>query len=385
MEDKKNNIFTSNTENTSSLIKSLGGPKQIYNFLLTKNITINIDSIYKWKVNGIPHRYLLYVKELADNNSIIIPEGIFPDNISPVNTITEIISNSEKVKQKIKNKNSKALIYITLTIVILIIFQFLYYQYNNIIIHKKILKLEKAASSIKVVDYSEELILLNNNIKDTNILSSNNLLKIKKNNAIIETTNNKIKDLESNIITSEDFNKPQALHLSEFNKILIHLFVIKENIKYSIPDLSKINIINNYFTKISIPEDINLALENINNLSRVTLVSHKQLKKEFATLVIHINKSKESMPVNNDKIDILSYVKQLVKITKINDNELSNKANIPSNIINNLDIYNYEYVLNQFKNYDDNIELNSWLKNVKNHKILIDSINNIINWLIFKG
>ena len=119
-------------------------------------------------------------------------------------------------------------------------------------------------------------------------------------------------------MTSEDFNKPQALHLSEFNKILIHLFVIKENIKYSIPDLSKINIINNYFTKISIPEDINLALENINNLSRVTLVSHKQLKKEFATLVIHINKSKESMPVNNDKIDILSYLKQLVKITKIN-------------------------------------------------------------------
>ncbi|MDG2268525.1 MAG: hypothetical protein P8L69_06330, partial [Alphaproteobacteria bacterium] len=269
--------------------------------------------------------------------------------------------------------------------VILIIFQFLYYQYNNNIIYKKILKLEKAASSIKVVDYSEELILLNNNIKDTNILSSNNLLKIKKNNAIIETTNNKIKDLESNIIASEDFNKPQALHLSEYNKILIHLFVIKENIKYSIPDLSKINIINNYFTKISIPEDINLALENINNLSRVTLVSHKQLKKEFATLVIHINKSKESMPVNNDKIDILSYLKQLVKITKINNNELSNKANIPSNIINNLDIYNYEYILNQFKNYDDNIELNLWLKNVKNHKILIDSINNIINWLIFKG
>ena len=385
MEDKKNNIFTSNIENTSSLIKSLGGAKKIYNFLVTKNITINIDSIYKWKVNGIPHRYLLYVKELADNNSIIIPEGIFPDNISPLNNITEIISESEKVKQKIKNKNSKAPIYITLTIVILIIFQFLYYQYNNNIIYKKILKLEKAASSIKVVDYSEELILLNNNIKNTNILSSNNLLKIKKNNAIIETTNNKIKDLESNIIASEDFNKPQGLHLSEFNKILIHLFVIKENIKYSIPDLSKINIINNYFTKISIPEDINLALENINNLSRFTLVSHKQLKKEFATLVIHINKSKESMPVNNDKIDILSYVKQLVKITKINDNELSNKANIPSNIINNLDIYNYEYVLNQFKNYDNNIELNSWLNNVKNHKILIDSINNIINWLIFKG
>ena len=136
---------------------------------------------------------------------------------------------------------------------------------------------------------------------------------------------------------------------------------------------------------ISLKNAYKKGLENINNLSRVTLVSHKQLKKEFATLVIHINKSKESMPVNNDKIDILSYLKQLVKITKINNNEISNKANIPSNIINNLDIYNYEYILNQFKNYDDNIELNSWLKNVKNHKILIDSINNIINWLIFKG
>jgi hypothetical protein len=382
MEDKKNNIFTSNIENTSSFIKSLGGPKKIYNFLVTKDITINIDSIYKWKVNGIPHRYLLYVKELSDNKSIIIPEGIFPNNISPVNTTTEIISNSENDKQKIKNKNSKVPIYITLTILLLIIFQFLYYQYNNNIINKKILKLEKATSSIKVVDYSEELILLNNKIKEKNILSSNNLLKI---NTIIETNNNKIKDLESNIIASEDFNKSQDLNLSEFNKILIHLFVIKENIKYSIPDLSNINIINNYFTKISIPEDINLALENINNLSRISLVSHKQLKEEFATVMININKSKEIIPANKDKINILSYVKQLVKITRIDNNKLSNIINTPRNIINKLDIYNYEYVLNTFKNSENNLELNSWLKNVKNHKILIDSINNIINWLIFKG
>ena len=104
MEEKKTNISTSYIKNTSSFIKSLGGAKGIYNYLLSKNVNINIDSIYKWKNNGIPHRYLLYIKELADNKGITLPEDIFPANMFSMIKKTEIISNSDSTGEGFSQK-----------------------------------------------------------------------------------------------------------------------------------------------------------------------------------------------------------------------------------------------------------------------------------------
>jgi hypothetical protein len=61
------------------------------------------------------------------------------------------------------------------------------------------------------------------------------------------------------------------------------------------------------------------------------------------------------------------------------------KNNIHTNIINNLAIYNYDYILNEFKSVNNNIELNHWLKDVHNLKILYESLDNIIKWLILRG
>ena len=49
MEEKNDNISVSDASHTLSFIKSLGGAKPIYSFLISKNININIESIYKWK------------------------------------------------------------------------------------------------------------------------------------------------------------------------------------------------------------------------------------------------------------------------------------------------------------------------------------------------
>ena len=61
----------------SELIKSLGGAKQIQSYLLSKNKNITIESIYKWKKNGIPHRYRAEIKELSNNANITLARDSF--------------------------------------------------------------------------------------------------------------------------------------------------------------------------------------------------------------------------------------------------------------------------------------------------------------------
>ena len=69
----------------------------------------------------------------------------------------------------------------------------------------------------------------------------------------------------------------------------------------------------------------------------------------------------------------------------ISEKVLKLKSIIESNIINSLNSYNYEYILNKFKSVKNNNELNIWLKNINDLNILITSLDNIINWLIYKG
>ena len=75
----------------------------------------------------------------------------------------------------------------------------------------------------------------------------------------------------------------------------------------------------------------------------------------------------------------------MIKISKINNNDFMNKQIIGSNIINNLNSYNYDYILNEFKSINNNIKMNEWLEGINNLNILIISLDNIINWLIYKG
>ena len=380
MEEKKTNVSTSDADQVSSFIKSLGGAKNIYSYLKTKKININIESIYKWKNNGIPHRYLLYIKELADNQDVIIPGNIFPENIRSVNNKADIISSIDN-----NIKGYRIPILIVLLAFIIVLLQFLYFQNDRKAVNEKILKLENLTLLFKTHDYDKKLDSINNFINDQIVLNKQYSSEIKNAYSLNIINTKKIKELEKNIgISFNNNNKIQNSKLSSFNTTLINLIVLKDNIKFSIPNLSNINLINDYFSRIKTPENITLALLNLNSLSKINLKSHVQLVEEITPLLIDLNKENSNKKVSN-KINILTYLKNMIKISKISNNELRYNNKIISNIINNLNSHNYDYILNEFKTVNNNVKLNEWLESINSLNILINSLDNIINWLIYKG
>ena len=380
MEEKKTNVSTSDADQVSSFIKSLGGAKNIYSYLKTKKININIESIYKWKNNGIPHRYLLYIKELADNQDVIIPGNIFPENIRSVNNKADIISSIDN-----NIKGYRIPILIVLLAFIIVLLQFLYFQNDRKAVNEKILKLENLTLLFKTHDYDKKLDSINNFINDQIVLNKQYSSEIKNAYSLNIINTKKIKELEKNIgISFNNNNKIQNSKLSSFNTTLINLIVLKDNIKFSIPNLSNINLINDYFSRITTPEHITLALLNLNSLSKINLKSHVQLVEEITPLLIDLNKENSNKKVSN-KINILTYLKNMIKISKISNNELMYNNKITSNIINNLNSHNYDYILNEFKTVNNNVKLNEWLESINSLNILINSLDKIINWLIYKG
>ena len=380
MEEKKTNVSTSDADQVSSFIKSLGGAKNIYSYLKTKKININIESIYKWKNNGIPHRYLLYIKELADNQDVIIPGNIFPENIRSVNNKADIISSIDN-----NIKGYRIPILIVLLAFIIVLLQFLYFQNDRKAVNEKILKLENLTLLFKTHDYDKKLASINNFINDQIVLNKQYSSEIKNAYSLNITNTNKIKELEKNIgISFNNNNKIQNSKLSSFNTTLINLIVLKDNIKFSIPNLSNINLINDYFSRIKTPENITLALLNLNSLSKINLKSHVQLVEEITPLLIDLNKENSNKKVSN-KINILTYLKNMIKISKISNTEFMYNNKITSNIINNLNSHNYDYILNEFKTVNNDVKLNEWLESINSLNILINSLDKIINWLIYKG
>ena len=380
MEEKKTNVSTSDADQVSSFIKSLGGAKNIYSYLKTKKININIESIYKWKNNGIPHRYLLYIKELADNQDVIIPGNIFPENIRSVNNKADIISSIDN-----NIKGYRIPILIVLLAFIIVLLQFLYFQNDRKAVNEKILKLENLTLLFKTHDYDKKLDSINNFINDQIVLNKQYSSEIKNTYSLNIINTNKIKELEKNIgISFNNNNKIQNSKLSSFNTTLINLIVLKDNIKFSIPNLNNINLINDYFSRIKTPENITLALLNLNSLSKTNLKSHVQLVEEITPLLIDLNKENSNKKVSN-KINILTYLKNMIKISKISNTEFMYNNKITSNIINNLNSHNYDYILNEFKTVNNNVKLNEWLESINSLNILINSLDKIINWLIYKG
>jgi hypothetical protein len=380
MEEKKTNVSTSDADQVSSFIKSLGGAKNIYSYLKTKKININIESIYKWKNNGIPHRYLLYIKELADNQDVIIPGNIFPENIRSVNNKADIISSIDN-----NIKGYRIPILIVLLAFIIVLLQFLYFQNDRKAVNEKILKLENLTLLFKTHDYDKKLDLINNFINDQIVLNKQYSSEIKNAYSLNIINTKKIKELEKNIgISFNNNNKIQNSKLSSFNTTLINLIVLKDNIKFSIPNLSNINLINDYFSRIKTPENITLALLNLNSLSKINLKSHVQLVEEITPLLIDLNKENSNKKVSN-KINILTYLKNMIKISKISNTKFMYNNKITSNIINNLNSHNYDYILNEFKTVNNDVKLNEWLESINSLNILINSLDKIINWLIYKG
>ena len=362
----------------SELIKSLGGAKQIQSYLLSKNKNITIESIYKWKKNGIPHRYRAEIKELSNNANITLVGDSFSRNDSLENIKAEFISNTDNKESKLYMKNNNLLyllIFITAFLLIYIV-----YEHNNINdLKKKISHIEKTLSAISDINYDKEINSFNRINKTQNDLIDKNSLKIDE----MVNENNEFK----NIIKEIDIDRPNAKIKYTYNQnpnyILLYLMEIKNNIKFSTPDLGQISFISNYLNNIVIPEEIKLALNNLDRLNKLELKGHKKIIEHIDANFIKINEpiNKSNKPDNN----LLNNIKKLIKITKTDSKTFLNTKDSYSIIINTINNYNYDSSLNELNLINNNGEFDQSIQDIKHLKSLYQSINLIIKWLIFKG
>ena len=362
----------------SELIKSLGGAKQIQSYLLSKNKNITIESIYKWKKNGIPHRYRAEIKELSNNANITLVGDSFSRNDSLENIKAEFISNTDNKESKLYMKNNNLLYLLILITAFLLIY--IIYEHNNINdLKKKISYMEKTLLAISDINYDKEINSFNKINKTQNDLIDKNSLKIDE----MVNENNEFKK----IIKEIDIDRPNEIIKYTYNQnpnyILLYLVEIRNNIKFSTPDLGQISFISNYLNNIVIPEEIKLALNSLDKLNKLELKGHKKIIERIDANFIKLNE-----PINkNNEPDksLLNNSKKLLKITKTDNKTFIDKKDSYSIIINTINNYNYDSSLNELNLLNNNGEFDQSIQDIKHLKSLYQSVNLIIKWLIFKG
>lgn len=379
---------------TKELIDKLGGIKEIYNFINSKGSDINTASIYKWKKNGIPHRYRNFIIELAATKNITVSE-YFVNEDNNKNVSVEIDAESEL--SEIKSKGKK-IPYSTIVLFIILAIISVYFLYLT------------KQTSVKLDFMDKKISALSNNTKIRNlenIINSTseqaNLLEdlIIKNNQLIEENKllmndflirneEKLSYLENNLGSYQ--KESGEIHNLESYKALIYFMFIKQNISNSFLWSDKMIIMHKYISKENPPENILKAFQNITLLSKEKIYSKPELKRQF---FLNANKknndSKTNEQSNNIFYKIVSFSKQFIKIKKssnisINANiKLKNDINETFVDENFTSILGYLDILEESSNLEDNSDYMSWKKNINHYILLEHSINLIINWLVTKG
>ena len=369
-------------KNTADLIKSLGGAQRIYKYLLSKNKNITVESIYKWKKNGIPYRYRTAIEELSANNNITIMDNAFLDKKDSHNQKTEIISNTGN-KNKITFLNNIFLYLLLLFFIFLLIYMF--YNNNNINrLEEKIINLEKIVSSISPKDYSAEIKSFNN----VNQIQNNKITKNTSKIDEISITNNNLQSLINEIERDSSNNlstQVQNIDASKINSIysLLYLMNIKNDLQFSNPDLNEFNDIKSYLRSLTVPENVEIALNKLDQLSILELKSHNKIIDEIHNVELKINNITNKNV--NEEITFLDKLKKLVKITKTNNSTFVYTKGFQYNLIKTLTNHNYEKSIYELNNINQNGKFNKSIQDIKNLEMLYESINLIVKWLIFEG
>ena len=368
-------------KNMADLIKSLGGAQRIYKYLLSKNKNITVESIYKWKKNGIPYRYRTAIEELSANNNFTIMDNAFLDKKDSHNQKTEIISNTGN-KNKITFLNNIFLYLLLLFFIFLLIYMF----YNNNInrLEEKIINLEKIVSSISPKDYSAEI----KNFNNANQIQDNQIKKNASKIDEISITSNNLQSLINEIERDSSNNlstQVQNIDASKINSIysLLYLMNIKNDLQFSNPDLNEFNYIKSYLKSLTVPENVEIALNKLDQLSIVELKSHNKIIDEIHNVELKIN-NKTNKNVN-EEITFLDKLKKLVKITKTNNSTFVYTKGFQYNLIKTLTNHNYEKSIYELNNINQNGKFNKSIQDIKNLEMLYESINLIVKWLIFEG
>ena len=383
--------------NIKDLIKELGGTNEIYTFISSKGLPLKIASIYKWKKNGIPHRYRDLIRDLAHKKNIKFEDNIFENYKATDTTITDDKITTE---QNINKSNIHSFKYlhpaVTILMLIVLLGSSLYFINIKYDLENKIHKLEKIISNTSVND---DL----NKFKDS---TKDNLYKIEELNAYVKTNENIIKEnqaqlaelsekLNKNILSlNKNFDSIENYTISNKNtlylKILTLLILEKQNINNgkNLGDITK--YLNNYIKQIDSPENIKKAFYNIETLSKEKIITKSELKYEIISLIKDSNKlynNLETPKTLKDKIKY--YSRKFIRIGKTN-NKLNNQK-ITNDLLKALENNKFNHILDISKeleknsNLTHNIKYIIWVKNLEKLILLEQSFDLIINWLIFKG
>ena len=369
-------------KNTADLIKSLGGAQRIYKYLISKNKNITVESIYKWKKNGIPYRYRTAIEELSASNNITLMDDAFLDKKDSDNKKTEIISNTVN-KNKITFLNNIFLYLLLLFSIFILIYMF--YNNNNINrLEEKIINIEKIVSSTSPKDYSAEI----KNFNNVNQIQDNQIKKNASKIGEISITNNNLESLINEIERDSSNSlstQVQNINTSKINSIysLLYLMNIKNDLQFSNPDLNEFNDIKSYLRSLTVPENVEIALNKLDQLSILELKSHNKIIDEIHNVELKINnKTNKNL---NEEINFLDKFKKLVKITKTNNSTFVYTKSFQYNLINTLSNHNYEKSIYELNNINQNGKFNESIQDIKNLDMLYESINIIVKWLIFEG
>ena len=355
-----------NNNNVLNLVKNAGGAQFIHKHLTSKGYKINIDSIYKWKINGIPHRYRTIIDELLKKN-----------NINPKPEIT-----SDTLRSNIFLR----ILFIIIPIIIFFIF---YYQNEK--------KLDALYSKINNIE--KELINTINGIKDNNekyikeinekIDTQSNINKIntKKIDEILKLYSaheEKLNKVQSNpeIINNEKYEQ-KINYIINHNDALFYLLWLKDNFNNKNNRFNKLPFLLDFIGKNDLPVNIKKSLSIITNIDKIDLKSDKELLSDIQN-ILSTNKDKKNIEKDGKINNILNKIQDLIKISKINNTDQKLLLQNLNRELTNKNYANALHLISSSK-IGSSIELNNWIESINAINNLDKSIKNIINWIINKG
>ena len=261
----------------------------------------------------------------------------------------------------------------------------MFYNNNNINrLEEKIINLEKIVSSISPKDYSAEI----KNFNNANKIQDNQIKKNASKIDEISITNNNLQSLINEIERDSSNSlstQVQNIDASKINSIysLLYLMNIKNDLQFSNPDLNEFNDIKSYLRSLTVPENVEIALNKLDQLSILELKIHNKIIDEIHNVELKIN-NKTNKNVN-EEITFLDKLKKLVKITKTNNSTFVYTKGFQYNLIKTLTNHNYEKSIYELNNINQNGKFNKSIQDIKNLEMLYESINLIVKWLIFEG
>jgi len=364
----KNNI----NHNALKLIKEVGGAKVIQNFIISKGHNIKIDSIYKWKNNGIPHRYRSLINELKVLNQ------------NNKNLESTIKSSDAIIERKYNYKNFNSILVKIFLIIIIITMILIYNNYKNN--HKnlniEISILKKELSILKSNNYDKDLENLNYQLGTNANISAENEKNIKELLSLYTLHEKQFKEIGNN--TKNNYNEKNINSNTNYINTLFYLFWIKESLYLNLNKIEKLPSILEFLNSYKLPIEIKNSVVILENMSKLQILSNNEIIFRIEKILLKSDNIKNTDDANSNT-SFIGKIKELIKITKIKNH---NKTPLINKINKSLINKNYIYTINLMRNINitsSQEELDILITEIKNINQLNEALNKIIIWMINKG